>query len=214
MIFSTRLSKRSSSKSSICSGPSRIVCRTFRSASMTSSNASFSASLRRSLRSCASLALITFMRAVQVSASSRPLTRRVLILWLSSVASTMARLMVRVFGLFCCRMASRAFICSIAGFRIMSALHLSLRYIRRNAARISLSGMRPTWQASALRSWVRQTHVTYPFLLVRRRNIVPQFPHRIFRANGLLSRRLFSFCAFLRSSSCTFSKVSRSMMAG
>ena len=171
---------------------------------MTSSNFSFSASLRRCPRSCTSLALITFIRAVQVSASSRPLTRRVLILWLSSVASAMARLMVRIFGLFCRRMASRAFICSIAGFRTMSALLLSFRYIRRNAAEISNSGMRPTGQSAALRLCFRQVQQVYPVSVRLRRKGVPQCPQKIFLVNGLLLFLFFARAALCCRRACAF----------
>ena len=46
------------------------------------------------------MALMAFMRTAQASASSKPLARRVLILWLSSVASAIALLIISILGLF------------------------------------------------------------------------------------------------------------------
>ena len=43
---------------------------------------------------------MAFMRTAQASASSKPLARRVLILWLSSVASAIALLIISILGLF------------------------------------------------------------------------------------------------------------------
>lgn len=98
---------------------------------------------------------------------------------------TMAVLTASMAGLPRCRASDKVSICLSTGDSTMPSWVRSLRYIRRNAAWMLSSLIRPLGQSAAFLSCLRHTQETYPAFEILRMYSVPHCPQMIFRASGV-----------------------------
>lgn len=113
-----------------------------------------------------------------------------------------------------CRASDKVSICLSTGASTMPSWVRSLRYIRRNAAWMLSSPIRPLGQSAAFLSCLRHTQVTYPAFEIRRTNVLPQSPQVIFFERGVRSRCRSIRCPLRCRSAWAFSNISFEMIAG